>query len=75
MVSVCNALGMPMRALLISCLRLFVCFLPMLWIGAQLAGINGLLTGAMIGNFAAGWLGWSLYRSGMQRILLLQQHQ
>ena len=68
MVSVCNALGLPMRALLISCLRLFVCFLPLLWIGAQIAGISGLLTGAMIGNFAAGLMAWTLYQQGIKRV-------
>src|SRR5690606_41925403 len=31
MVSVCNATGQPLRALLISVLRLFLCYLPLLW--------------------------------------------
>lgn len=68
-VSVCNALGLPMRALLISCLRLFVCFLPFLWIGAQIADMDGLLTGAMIGNFAAGLVAWILYHQGLKPLL------
>ncbi len=42
MVSICNAMGLPMRALLISALRLFVCYLPVLWIGAHFAGLSGL---------------------------------
>lgn len=66
MVSVCNAMGLPMRALLISCLRLFVCFLPLLWLGAQMSGMSGLLSGAMIGNFAAGLLAWVLYQQGIK---------
>ncbi len=67
MVSICNALGMPMRALLISVLRLFVCFLPMLWLGAQIDGIEGLFIGAMAGNLAAGIMAWSMYKQAMEK--------
>jgi MATE family, multidrug efflux pump len=65
MVSICNALALPMRALLISGLRLFVCFLPLLWLGTQLLGLNGLFIGAMVGNFAAGIMAWVLYQQGI----------
>lgn len=68
MVSACNAMGLSMRALAISCIRLFICYLPALWIGAQVADFNGLLTGVMIGNIAAGVLAWHLYRQGMNYI-------
>jgi putative MATE family efflux protein len=69
MVSVCNALGQPLRALLISALRLFVCYLPALWVGAQLAGLSGVFTAALVGNLAAGLVGWQLYRRGMQGLM------
>ena len=65
MVSACNAMGLPMRALIISILRLFACFLPLLWIGSQIGGLNGLFTGAMLGNIAAGITSWALYKRGM----------
>lgn len=65
MVSICNALALPMRALLISGLRLFVCFLPLLWLGTQLLGLNGLFIGAMVGNFAAGIMAWVFYQQGI----------
>ncbi|WP_243402386.1 MATE family efflux transporter [Tamilnaduibacter salinus] len=68
MVSVCNALGLPMRALLISVLRLFACYLPSLWLGSRIAGIPGLLTGALIGNLLAGVQAYLLYRWGMGRL-------
>ncbi len=67
MVSVCNALGLPMRALVISLLRLFACYLPLLWAGAQLGGLTGLLAGAMLGNLLAGLTAWALYRDAMGR--------
>ncbi|MDX1692978.1 MAG: MATE family efflux transporter [Ketobacteraceae bacterium] len=68
MVSVCNAMGLPMRALTISCLRLFACYLPFLWLGAMLADIEGLLTGALLGNLGAGIMSWLLYRKGLQHL-------
>lgn len=68
MVSVCNALGMPMRAVWISTLRLFACYLPALWIGASLAEMSGLYIGVLIGNLAAGLLAWQLYKQGLRYI-------
>ena len=68
MVSVCNALGMPMRAVWISTLRLFACYLPALWIGANLAEMSGLYIGVLIGNLAAGLLAWQLYKQGLRYI-------
>ncbi len=62
MVSVCNALGLPLKALIAATGRLFVCYLPALWLGSQLAGLNGLFTGAMLANLAAGLLAWTIYR-------------
>lgn len=68
MVSVSNALGMPMRAVLISTLRLFACYLPAIWIGASLAGMSGLYIGVLLGNLVAGLLAWQLYKQGLQYI-------
>lgn len=68
MVSVCNALGLAMRALVVSTLRLFACFLPLLWIGAELAGISGLMTGALIGNLLAGVMSYLFYRQGIRSL-------
>ncbi|MGF1808126.1 MATE family efflux transporter, partial [Aliivibrio sifiae] len=58
MVSVCNALGVSMRALTISILRLFICFLPMIWLGSTLFGLHGVFIGALIGNTMAGIMAW-----------------
>ncbi len=67
MVSVSNALGLPVRALIISLARLFLCYLPCLWLGSALGGFTGLLTGAMLGNLAAGLTAWQLYRRGLDQ--------
>lgn len=61
-VSASNALGWPLRAMLMSCARLFVCYLPCLWLGAQWGGIVGVALGAALGNCLAGALALGLYR-------------
>lgn len=70
MVSASNALGLPMRALVISIIRLFVCYLPFLWAGAYLGGIHSLFTGALIGNLLAGVLAWQMYQQGLKHLRL-----
>jgi putative MATE family efflux protein len=62
MVSICNALGKSYTALTVSALRLFVFFLPCLWLGSQLGGIRGLLLGACLGNICAGIAAYLTYR-------------
>ncbi|MCG7599141.1 MATE family efflux transporter [Halomonas sp. McH1-25] len=61
-VSASNALGWPLRAMIMSCVRLFVCYLPCLWLGAQLGGVPGIAIGAAVGNGLAGAVAWGLYR-------------
>lgn len=68
MVSVCNALGLPMRAVVISVLRLFAFYLPAVAIGAYFAHMDGVYYGVLVGNAAAGLCGWWLYRRGLQRL-------
>lgn len=68
MVSVCNALGMPMRAVLISVLRLFACYLPAVALGAYLAEMEGIYYGVLFGNLIAGISAWLLYRKGFRRL-------
>lgn len=76
MVSVCNALGLPLRALIISFVRLFVCYLPLLYLGAYLGeifalgGIYSLFTAALIGNFFAGIFAWLGYKQGLKHLKL-----
>jgi Na+-driven multidrug efflux pump len=68
MVSTCNALGMPLRAVMASLVRLFICFLPALWLGASWGGLSGLFNGALVGNLAAGLAGWLIYAHAMRRL-------
>ena len=64
-VSASNALGWPMRAMLISFLRLFLCYLPLLWLGYQLGGFGGLALGAAFGNLLAGVMAWMFYQQAL----------
>lgn len=68
MVSVCNALGMPMRAVWISVLRWFACYLPALWLGATLGGMSGLYIGVLLGNLVAGIVSWRFYQRGLRHL-------
>ncbi|MGF1747804.1 MATE family efflux transporter [Vibrio cionasavignyae] len=68
MVSISNALGKAKTALTISTLRLFAFFLPCLWIGSQLGGIQGLFYGAFIGNILAGLSAWLTYSYSVKQL-------
>lgn len=68
MVSVCNALGVSMRALTISILRLFACFLPMIWLGSTLFGLHGVFMGALVGNTMAGIIAWIMYNKAVHNL-------
>ncbi|MEE3268237.1 MAG: MATE family efflux transporter [Pseudomonadota bacterium] len=66
-VSAGNALGWPLRAMLLSSARLFICYLPCLWLGAALFGWTGLAAGAAIGNLLAGLTAWVLLKRILSR--------
>lgn len=68
MVSVANALSLPIRAVIISLLRLFAFYLPALWLGAHLAGMTGLYLGVLVGNGLAGVAAWWLYRRALHHL-------
>lgn len=68
LVSSCNALGMPMRAVSTSMVRLFACYLPCASLGAWLGGMTGLYLGVLCGNIMAGLLAWQLYRQGFRKL-------
>lgn len=68
MVSSCNALGMPMRAVWTSITRLFICYLPCVALGAWLGEMSGLYVGVLCGNVLAGLFSWNLYRQGLRKL-------
>tara|TARA_R110001583_G_scaffold8952_2_gene42239 strand:- start:17643 stop:18971 length:1329 start_codon:yes stop_codon:yes gene_type:complete len=60
-VCACNAMGLPKSALIISILRLFACYLPLIWLGSELYGLLGIFIGATMGNFLSGSMGWFMF--------------
>jgi putative MATE family efflux protein len=68
-VSACNAMGLPAAALMISILRLFGCYLPLIWIGSQLYGLQGIFIGAAIGNILSGLMGWFLFKKQFHQMI------
>lgn len=68
MVSAANALGMPVRAVVISMLRLFAFYLPALWLGARMAGMTGIYLGVLGGNLLAGLVAWHMVRRALRRL-------
>lgn len=68
MVSISNALGKAYTALTISALRLFAFFLPCLWLGAQLGGLQGLFWGGVFGNILAGASAWFTYQRALKQV-------
>ncbi len=66
-VSVSNAIGQPMRAMVLSIVRLFACYLPCLFIGSLLLDLDGAIYGAAVGNFLAGICAWKSYKAGIKK--------
>ena len=67
-VSVSNAMGMPLRAVVVSLLRLFLFYLPAVWLGAITAGMTGVYAGVFLGNVVAGGASWLIYKQATQRL-------
>ncbi|WP_419569445.1 MATE family efflux transporter [Rheinheimera sp.] len=45
-----NALHMPLSALQLSVVRLFVFYVPFAWVGGQIGGVIGVFVGCLLGN-------------------------
>jgi len=56
-----NALHKPLVALLLSMIRLFICYVPLAYIGSLYFGLHGLFIGALIGNFIMANISYQLF--------------
>jgi len=56
-----NALHKPMVALILSIIRLFVCYVPAAYIGSVLFGLQGFFFGALLGNFVMAGISYRLF--------------
>ncbi len=57
-VSVFNALGQPKKALVVSCVRLILLYIPAIWLGASTGNVLQAVTAATIANTLAGAYAW-----------------
>lgn len=67
-VSASNALGWPLRAMLVSFARLFVCYLPCVALGVWFASMTTIALGALAGNILAGVMAWATFRASLARV-------
>lgn len=56
-----NALHKPMVALVLSIVRLFVCYVPLSYIGSELYGIEGFFLGALLGNVLMAMISYRIF--------------
>ncbi|MEI6893239.1 MAG: MATE family efflux transporter [Colwellia sp.] len=56
-----NALHKPMIALVLSIVRLFVCYLPLAYLGSLYYGMTGLFVGALLGNVVMAFISYRLF--------------
>lgn len=56
-----NALHKPMVALALSVIRLFVCYVPLAYLGSYFFGLTGLFVGALLGNVVMAFISYRLF--------------
>lgn len=56
-----NALHKPMVALILSIIRLFICYVPLAYIGSIWYGLEGFFIGALLGNVVMAALSYNLF--------------
>jgi putative MATE family efflux protein len=56
-----NALHKPITALILSILRLFVCYVPLAYLGSYLFGLHGFFFGALLGNLVMAFISYRLF--------------
>jgi putative MATE family efflux protein len=56
-----NALHKPMVALVLSIIRLFVCYVPLAYLGSLYFGLEGFVFGALLGNVVMSFISYRLF--------------
>lgn len=63
-----NALHQPYQAMRISIVRLFVCAVPLAWLGAELYDLTGMFAGLVLANALVAGFAWWQIRRYLQRL-------
>ncbi|MDO6489524.1 MATE family efflux transporter [Colwellia sp. 6_MG-2023] len=56
-----NALHKPITALILSIIRLFICYVPLAYLGSYLYGLHGFFIGALLGNLVMAFISYRLF--------------
>ncbi|GHE83813.1 MATE family efflux transporter [Thalassotalea profundi] len=56
-----NALHKPITSLVLSIIRLFVCYVPLAYLGSQFYGIEGFFIGALLGNIVMALISYKTF--------------
>ena len=56
-----NALHKPMVALVLSVIRLFICYVPLAYLGSIWFGLEGFFVGALLGNVVMAAISYNLF--------------
>jgi putative MATE family efflux protein len=70
-----NALHKPMVALVLSFIRLFVCYIPLAYLGSYLYGLTGLFIGALLGIIVMAGISYRLFTKQFNNDEYLAQEQ
>jgi Na+-driven multidrug efflux pump len=62
-----NALHKPMVALVLSVIRLFICYVPLAYIGSLWFGIEGFFIGALLGNVVMAAISYGLFNKQCEK--------
>lgn len=62
-----NALHLPAKAVLLSLFRLFICYVPLAWLGGVLFGVVGVFVGCVIANLITASVAYYWYHRVLQR--------
>lgn len=67
-----NALHKPMRALLLSIIRLFVFYVPFAYLGSVYFGLIGLFIGALIGNVFTAFIAYKWFLKALPQSVVVE---
>ena len=66
--SMFNALGKPLQASLVIILHIFVCLLPLAYLGSKVYGLKGIFIGMTVGNAVGGIIAYLMMQKFLVRL-------
>ena len=63
-----NALHLPMSALVLSVIRLFVFYVPFAYVGSLMGGVTGLFIGGLVGNICTATISYRWFNRQFSQV-------